>query len=271
MRTWLGWIWILGLVSQTAAAQSPSEAAATAVVDRVALLTERMAELGFEQELVIDHAAAAGSVGLTLLPTQVVFFSGNRTAASLVGRRPTVALDLPLRALVYADEAGAVHVERDDIGVLIDRHEVPLGGFALRWVDTALDRLAEEDTGLVTVASERSVEDTTAALLAVLAERGFRVPLVIDYGERLGLPRPMRLVMFGNPNVGTPLMQSSRNVALDLPQKMLIFENEQGQVELVYNHPAYLARKHGVSGHHARLANIESALAAIATAAATAP
>ncbi len=60
--------------------------------------------------------------------------------------------------------------------------------------------------------------------------------------------RPTELVIFGNPKVGTPLMQCRQSVAIDLPQKALIWQDAQGQVWLSYNDPNYLVERHEITG-----------------------
>lgn len=60
--------------------------------------------------------------------------------------------------------------------------------------------------------------------------------------------RPTELVIFGNPKVGTPLMQCVQTVAIDLPQKMLIWQDEAGTTWLSYNNPSYLAKRHHIRG-----------------------
>ncbi len=78
----------------------------------------------------------------------------------------------------------------------------------------------------------------------------------------LELP-PMVVVFFGNPAAGTPLMQESLTAGLDLPQRMLVFE-DQGTVRVSYNDPAYVANRHGIEGQDERLGNIRDALETIA-------
>ena len=79
----------------------------------------------------------------------------------------------------------------------------------------------------------------------------------------LELP-PMVVVFFGNPAAGTPLIQESLTAGLDLPQRMLVFEDE-GVVRVSYNDPAYVANRHGIEGQGERLGNIRDALETIAT------
>ena len=134
---------------------------------------------------------------------------------------------------------------------------------------------AQEPVGLVTLQSANDVETTQAKLeAAIAAADGLSVMAVIDHAANatsVGLElRPTRLVLFGNPNAGTPLMQSAQSVAIDLPQKMLIWEAENGDVFVAYNSPYYLKARHNVEGRDELLTKISGLLEKLAKAA-TAP
>jgi len=75
------------------------------------------------------------------------------------------------------------------------------------------------------------------------------------------------LLIFGNPKIGTPLMQCNPNVAIDLPQKALVWEDDSGRVWLAYNDPKYLALRHDLRGCEEVLAKVSAALANFAAAA----
>ena len=127
------------------------------------------------------------------------------------------------------------------------------------------------DNGLVSVKSAHSVKDTADKLENTLASKDMTVFDRINHAEgakKVGtaLP-PTELVIFGNPKVGTPLMVCSRSVAIDLPQKALIWEDAQGQVWLTYNDPAYLAERHGITGCQEVLNKVGGALKNFAAAA----
>ncbi len=77
----------------------------------------------------------------------------------------------------------------------------------------------------------------------------------------------MELLIFGNPKVGAPLMQCSQTVAIDLPQKALIWQDESGQVWLSYNDPVYLATRHEIDDCKAVLDKVKTALKNFAKAA----
>jgi uncharacterized protein (DUF302 family) len=107
-----------------------------------------------------------------------------------------------------------------------------------------------EGNGLVQVASRRTVDETVKRLESVLTERGVRVFAVVDHGgeaEKIGMKMlPTKLVIFGNPKGGTPVMVAAPTVAIDLPLKALVWEDENGKVWVSYNSPEYLQRRHGV-------------------------
>jgi uncharacterized protein (DUF302 family) len=79
--------------------------------------------------------------------------------------------------------------------------------------------------------------------------------------------RPTELVIFGNPKVGAPLMQCGQTIGIDLPQKALIWQDDNGQVWLTYNDPLYLAKRHEIAGCEPVLDKVQNALKNFAQAA----
>ncbi len=106
--------------------------------------------------------------------------------------------------------------------------------------------------GVITLGSAHSVKVTVDRLENTLKKKGLTVFARIDHaagGQKVGKElRPTELLVFGNPKVGTPLMQCARTMAIDLPQKALVWEDEAGKVWLAYNDPGYLAVRHGLQG-----------------------
>jgi uncharacterized protein (DUF302 family) len=104
--------------------------------------------------------------------------------------------------------------------------------------------------GLVQIASRHSVGETVQRLESMLAQKGLQIFTVIDHsGEaaKVGLTmRPTKVVIFGSPKGGTPLMVASPSLAIDLPLKALVAEDENGKVWVSYNSPEYLQQRHGV-------------------------
>jgi len=125
--------------------------------------------------------------------------------------------------------------------------------------------------GLIALKSSHSVSATADKLTTLLKDKGMTVMNRISHSDGAASVdlelRATELVIFGNPKVGTPLMQCAQSVAIDLPQKALIWEDESGQVWLGYNDPMYLKQRHGIEGCDAVLGKIAGALDNFATAA----
>jgi uncharacterized protein (DUF302 family) len=106
--------------------------------------------------------------------------------------------------------------------------------------------------GLISVKSAHDVKTTADRLENMLEQKGMTVFIRIDHEQgarKIGQElRPTELIIFGNPKVGTPLMQCARSVGIDLPQKALIWQDAQGQVWLSYNDPNFLVERHQITG-----------------------
>ena len=104
--------------------------------------------------------------------------------------------------------------------------------------------------GLVQVASQHSVDETVKRLSTAFAEKGLQAFALIDHsGEaaKVGLKmRPTKVLIFGSPKGGTPLMVAAPSLAIDLPLKALVAEDAEGRVSVTYNDPQYLKERHGV-------------------------
>lgn len=124
--------------------------------------------------------------------------------------------------------------------------------------------------GLIAVKSPHSAKETMDRLEKLVGQRGLNVFLRIDHSAgaaKIGTKlRPTELLVFGNPQGGTPFMECAQSVGIDLPLKALVWEDSTGQVWLGYNDPEFLARRHEVPGCPVA-ANMRKALAGIAEAA----
>jgi uncharacterized protein (DUF302 family) len=102
--------------------------------------------------------------------------------------------------------------------------------------------------GLITIASSHGPKDTMARLEAEVKGKGVTVFAHIDHAagaEAAGLPlRPTDLLIFGNARGGTPLMQAAQTIGIDLPLKVLVWQDAAGTTWLSYNDPAWLAQRH---------------------------
>lgn len=127
--------------------------------------------------------------------------------------------------------------------------------------------------GLIKMKSAHSVDDTVNKLESVLEEKGMNIFGRVNHAagaEKAGMQlRPTQVLIFGNPKVGTPLMNCAQSVAIDLPQKALVWEDEAGDVWLAYNDPAYLVSRHSIGGCEEVLKKVSGALGNFAKAATT--
>ncbi len=141
----------------------------------------------------------------------------------------------------------------------------------------ALGAAAETDTaepsphGILHRLSQDDIARVDARLREALEARGMRLMTVVDHaanaaGVDLALPET-RTFIFGNPAVGTPMMQCQGSLALDLPQKMLLRETADG-TRIEWNDPRYLARRHGLEACDLPLDKVAGALSGLAEAAA---
>jgi uncharacterized protein (DUF302 family) len=123
--------------------------------------------------------------------------------------------------------------------------------------------------GLVNVTSPHSASATMARLEATVKERGLNVFARIDHAAgaaKVGKTlRPTELLIFGNPQGGTPLMECAQTAGIDLPLKALVWQDEAGKVMLSYNDPEYLAKRHGAASCPV-VDNLKKALSGIAQA-----
>jgi uncharacterized protein (DUF302 family) len=110
--------------------------------------------------------------------------------------------------------------------------------------------MTQPDRGIVTRHSPFSVPDTIDRLQKALAAKGVRLFALIDHSgeaEKAGLAMPpTQLLIFGNPVAGTPVMLAAPTAALDLPLKILVWQDSTGAVQLSWNSPAWLQQRHGI-------------------------
>ena len=110
---------------------------------------------------------------------------------------------------------------------------------------------AADADGVVNVKSKFSVTHTADRFIGIAKKKGMSIMAHVKHSKgakSVGIDiKPTELIIFGNPKVGSPLMACKRSIAIDLPQKMLVWEDLAGQVWLTYNDPVYIANRHKVS------------------------
>ncbi len=126
------------------------------------------------------------------------------------------------------------------------------------------EEVQAERSGMVTLRSAHDFHTTAQGLAAAMEQKGMRVFQRIDHAKNaraVGISlRPTEVFIFGNPAVGSKLMQCSQSVALDLPQKALVWTDSAGQVWVAYNDMAYLAGRHGMQGCEALTKKVAAVL-----------
>ena len=129
--------------------------------------------------------------------------------------------------------------------------------------------MTDAASGVVTIPTQHSVDEAVRRLEQMLADKGIQLFALVDHSgeaEKAGLQMPpTKLVIFGSPKAGTPLMLATPSIAIDLPLKLLIWEDKNGSVWISYNAPAYLMARHGLpSDLLANIAVIEKLATAVA-------
>ena len=132
---------------------------------------------------------------------------------------------------------------------------------------TAGARSGKQDDGIVRVRSAHGVEETVARLRQDIAGKGImffqavdQAKLAADAGIRL---RPSTLLIFGNPPLGTQFITANPNAGLDWPVRLLVTEDEKGQVWAVYTDFAWIARRHGITDRDAQFKMASGVIASI--------
>ncbi len=236
----------------------------------------------------VDHKTNAQTAGLELRNTRLVLFGNPSLGTPVMQLNQQAGLDLPQKMLVYEDEAGSVLVSYNGTEYLAARHGVAdaeslgqignaLSNFAILSTNgTIVQRPATAialNEGVVTLESQNDFANTYNKLRSSIENNdNLTIITQLDHqvnANSVGLELlPARIIIFGNPTLGTPLMQSSQTTALDLPQKMLVWENSEGKVMVSYNDPAFLKLRHTISGADQVLQQITVALQNLAEGAA---
>ena len=104
--------------------------------------------------------------------------------------------------------------------------------------------------GIIDVPSNHSVDETVEKLNGILNAKGVTLFALVDHSceaEKVGMKmRPTKLLIFGSPKAGTPVMLAAPSIAIDLPLKVLVWEDSSGKVWVSYNSPDYLQERHDV-------------------------
>ena len=237
----------------------------------------------------IDHSAAAASVDLELDFNRVAVFGNPALGSPLMVENQVAGLDLPQKIQVF-EWRGRVWIGFNDTTYLAARHHLgdlpqldTIAGALRTLTGVAIDeevdarsfgsRRFRRNPATITVPSDDDVETTYRRLVAAIEASPANIAFEVDHqagAEGAGIDlRPTRLVVFGNPQLGTPLMQARPTAGIDLPLKFLVWEDADGQTFVTTNDESLLKKRHRIRNR--ALGPVEAALENFVTAATTQP
>ncbi len=122
----------------------------------------------------------------------------------------------------------------------------------------------QADNGLIQLKSPYSIQQTTDKLISILKGKGMTIFAQINHSsgaKKVNIElAPTQVIIFGNPKIGSLLMQCQRTIAIDLPQKALIWRDANAQVWVTYNDAEYLAKRHHMNNCHGVVEKVKKAL-----------
>jgi uncharacterized protein (DUF302 family) len=164
--------------------------------------------------------------------------------------KPQMAFDGKERYLMKCSRAAVLLI--GVVGLAAGEHGFGYydGGISMMVSSSSTRVSVEKDEGIVTIPSNHSVDETVDRLKGILQSKGIMIFTLVDHsGEaaKAGLKMPpTKLLIFGNPKAGTPLMLAAPSIAIDLPLKILVSESSAGKVSVSYNSPEYLKQRYGL-------------------------
>lgn len=248
----------------------PGEGMVTVSTDRsVQAVTDQLksAIQSSRATLVAEVNHTQNAPGDSLRPMHLLMFGNPALGTPLMKSVQTVGIDLPQKLLVWQANSGdSTRVTYNMPAYLAARHDFSGVGTSLRQMGDALASLAEQATGrvpdtsafnagsiraaagLAVEASDFEFGETFRRLRGAVEDRA-ALSIMARVNHAQNAPagdslRPTRLLVFGNPQAGTPLMRKAPTMGIDLPQKMLVWEGSEGNAFVAYNEPTYLARRH---------------------------
>ncbi len=224
----------------------------------IAALTAVALDFSKECLVIVRHTEGSGSVKLSVIDAVI---TGDRLVIGINRQAPMIrTADMAYYSFAFIVAKSAVNT----VEIKVD--DKPAQLLAITAVSHQLQQSLVRDR-LVTVESKYDVGTTADRLESILQQKGMTLfnrinhtAAAYDVGITL---RPTELIIFGNPRIGGQLMQCKQTVAIDLPQKILIWADDQSRVWVTYNDPRVIAQRHQLKGCDAILTRVDQALAAI--------
>ena len=252
----------------------------------VAKHTEQLKEVllskGFTIMADVDHAAGAKKAGLDLRPTRTLIFGNPKGGTLLMQQAQEIGIDLPLKLLVWEDEKGEVQTTYYNASALTKRYGIAQPEAVIAKVDglfagvtggsgrALAQKEANTNKQLIVKKSPANVDETFKKLKEIVAAKGLQIMAEVPHDKgaaKVGLAlRPTRVLIFGNPKVGTLLMQSNQEIGLDLPLKIMVHENAAGETKISYYDASFLTTRYGITDKDMVVQKVNAALDGITTA-----
>ena len=228
----------------------------------------------------INHSLNARKVDIDLPTTKAIFFGNPNLGTSLIQANPLTGLDLPQKVIYIQNENGINQIIYNDVEYLNQRYALE-NHKKLSVISNTLKALIERTSGsqnhksiefeiskhqgIVTKESNYNFASTLDRLMTILdKKKALKIMATLDHqsnAQKAGIElTPTYLVVFGNPKIGSPLMKTQQSLALDLPQKMLVWEDKSGQAFVSYNDIYFLKERHQIEGHDEMFKKISGAL-----------
>ncbi len=228
----------------------------------------------------VNHRANALAVDKELDSTKVIIFGNPALGTPLMQANPLVGLDLPQKLFIWKDAKDSTRVGFNNVSYLKSRHGLQ-GVDALNTIHTALTNFVNtvgngsfipnnadsisKGEGIITKTSTQNFDETYVTLVtAIKGNKNLKLIAEVDHQANAASVdlelTPIRLIIFGNPNLGTPLMQNAQTTGIDLPQKFLVWEDTDGKVMVSYNDPSFLKDRHKITNNDEVLQTITGAL-----------
>lgn len=211
----------------------------------------------------INHSEAAKGVEMEIPESRLIIFGNPNAGTQLMQQNQAVAIDLPMKILVY-DDNGTTKVIYNNASILMNRYEITLPELEEK-MNGLLDKISASDieepqlhklqlesilADLQTKESSLSVDKASEKLEKLLKEKEFKLIAKVEHdkvAKNAGLQlRPTRLFIFGKPQVGSQLMKLNSTIGLDLPIQLLIWEDENGKTQVSYFKGSFLANRHSI-------------------------
>ncbi len=211
----------------------------------------------------INHSKAAEDVAIKIPESRLIVFGNPKVGTQLMQQNQKIGIDLPMKILVY-DNNGITKVIYSNASILLSRYEITLPEIEEK-INGLLDQISHSEieetnlkdlkfesnlSNLQTKESILSVDKASEKLEKLLKEKEFKLFAKVEHDkaakkENLDL-RPTRLFIFGKPEVGSKLMETNSTMGLDLPMKVLIYQDENGKTQVSFFKGSFLAARHGI-------------------------